>query len=73
MLEEDLLLKYSIRWIFSKRDGIHEIKSLPKGEVRLSLDYITCVNVLEITSCCCSRVRALNRTAYPETRIVRFG
>ncbi|CAM6475595.1 hypothetical protein ENCLCK374B_15275 [Enterobacter cloacae] len=34
MLEEDLLLKYSIRLIFSKRDGIHEIKSLPKGEAQ---------------------------------------
>lgn len=69
-----MLLKYSIRRIFSKRDAIHEIKSLPKrGRLSLSLNYIACVNVLEITSCCCSRVRALNRTAYPETRIVRFG
>lgn len=34
MLEEDLLLKYSIMWIFSKRDGIHEIISLPKGEAQ---------------------------------------
>ena len=33
-------------------------------------DYRDSVNVRAMTSCCCSVVRELNRTAYPETRIV---
>ena len=36
-------------------------------------DYICSWHVLAITSNCCSRVRSMNLTAYPDTRIVKFA
>ena len=35
--------------------------------------YIDLWQVLEITSICCSRVKSINLTAYPDTRIVKFA
>lgn len=35
--------------------------------------YLLAWNVLEITSNCCSLVRSINLTAYPDTRIVKFA
>ena len=36
-------------------------------------NYIRSWQVLAITSSCCSRVRSMNLTAYPDTRIVKFA
>ena len=35
--------------------------------------YMRLWQVREITSSCCSRVRSMNFTAYPETRMVKFA
>lgn len=37
------------------------------------LYYILSWHVREITSSCCSLVRSMNLTAYPDTRIVKFA
>ena len=39
----------------------------------LFLYYILSWHVREITSSCCSLVRSMNLTAYPDTRIVKFA
>ena len=41
--------------------------------VTLLLYYILSWHVREITSSCCSLVRSMNLTAYPDTRIVKFA
>ena len=43
------------------------------GMLDIFLYYILSWHVREITSSCCSLVRSMNLTAYPDTRIVKFA
>lgn len=43
------------------------------GMLDIFLYYILSWHVREITSSCCSFVRSMNLTAYPDTRIVKFA
>ena len=45
----------------------------PHDTRALLLYYILSWHVREITSSCCSLVRSINLTAYPDTRIVKFA
>src|SRR5699024_4867354 len=58
----------------AKRDGAAVKKGRSQTEFHyVPENYILSWQVLAITSSCCSLVRSMNFTAYPDTRIVKFA